>query len=206
MQRPRADNYGLWELDPKKTGLLVIDMQGLFLDPESRAYLPLSKVIVNPVLRLVEIFRDADQEPFFTRHALECPEKEGGLMAQWWRSVCLEGTPESTVASCFRSEPARTFRKTRYNAFTNPALEASLHKAGVDTLVLCGVATHLCVESTARTAFDIGFRVIVVEDATISRQIELHEGSLRAMRDGFAAVAPLKIVEERLAKSLLNTV
>ncbi len=171
-------------------GLLVVDMQRLFLDPGSRSFIPSATEIIEPILDLIGQF----EKPFFTRHALVNAEKEGGRMAEWYQSVCLEGSEGSRLDSRFSPSPQRVFRKTRYNAFTNMGLEAALRSEGIEDLVLCGVQTHLCVESTARAAFDLGFRVFVAEDATASRNQDLHNGSLKAMADGFACIIPRRIL------------
>jgi ureidoacrylate peracid hydrolase len=79
--------------------------------------------------------------------------------------------------------------KTRYSAFSNPRLARALKAAGVEDLVLCGLATNLCVESTARAAFDLGLRTFVAADATVAHDEELHLGALRSLAQGFSRVA-----------------
>ncbi|HSG28652.1 MAG TPA: isochorismatase family cysteine hydrolase, partial [Candidatus Krumholzibacterium sp.] len=76
--------------------------------------------------------------------------------------------------------------KTQYDAFFHTDLEAILNAAGIKRLVLTGVMTHLCVETTARAAFTRGFEVFVPADAVATFDSQLQEGSLRAMAHGFA--------------------
>lgn len=57
------------------------------------------------------------------------------------------------------------FRKSRYDGFTNPALDAHLEAAGVRNLLFTGIATNICVESTARHAFFLEYWPILIEDA-----------------------------------------
>ncbi|PIP83351.1 MAG: hypothetical protein CO113_19490 [Elusimicrobia bacterium CG_4_9_14_3_um_filter_62_55] len=188
----------VFALNPAKAGLLIVDMQNHFLDREGPSYVPGAESALENALRLAAAFRAAGKEPFFTRHSYFEPERDGGRMLEWWRSVCLETGKGARHPAAFRARAGRCFRKTRYNAFTNPRLEPALRAAGVEDLVLAGIATNLCVESTARAAFDLGFRVFTAVDATAARSEELHRGSLRAMADGFACLRTTGEIEGEL--------
>ena len=78
--------------------------------------------------------------------------------------------------------------KTRYSAFYGTWLEAHLRRTGVRDLVLCGVMTSCCIETTARDAFMRDFRVFVAADATATATAELHVASLRSMAYACAVV------------------
>jgi len=65
-------------------------------------------------------------------------------------------------------------------------LDTILRVAGVDTLVLVGIATDVAVESTARAASDLGYRTIVVSDACIADNDESHAHSLDVLQKWFA--------------------
>lgn len=178
-------------LRPGKAGLLVVDLLDYFVDRNSPAYLPQSRAAVAGAVRLLHAFRAAGRPVLFVRHAHRDPARDGGLMAGWWAKVCRDGRPESRVAEALAPRPGETVvRKTRYSAFSNPRLAACLRAAGVEDLVLCGLATNLCVESTARSAFDRGFRTFVAADATVAHDEALHLGALRSLAQGFSRVAP----------------
>ncbi|HWI15550.1 MAG TPA: isochorismatase family cysteine hydrolase, partial [Burkholderiales bacterium] len=66
------------------------------------------------------------------------------------------------------------YTKRAVNPFFNTALESWLHRNGVDTVALCGVYTHMVVDSAARYADDAGFHVKVLEDCCASPDPELH--------------------------------
>ncbi|MCG3143287.1 MAG: Peroxyureidoacrylate/ureidoacrylate amidohydrolase RutB [Gammaproteobacteria bacterium] len=87
------------------------------------------------------------------------------------------------------------------NAFVATDLDARLKEAGITDLVLAGFMTHMCVNSTARGAFNLGYRPTVVASATATRDLPsisgrilsakaLHEASLAGMADLFAIVVP----------------
>ena len=87
------------------------------------------------------------------------------------------------------------------NSFVQTDLEARLRAAGVTNVVLAGFMTHMCVNSTARGAFNLGFKPTVVAAATATRDLPggdgevvsaaaLQAASLAALRDLFAVVVP----------------
>ncbi len=79
-------------------------------------------------------------------------------------------------------------RKPRMNPFYGTALESMLRSKDIDTVVLMGVATEFVVETTARYAADLDYRVIVLEDCCASFSDEAHKASLQIM-DHLATVA-----------------
>jgi ureidoacrylate peracid hydrolase len=70
-------------------------------------------------------------------------------------------------------------RKITSSTFISTSLDLILHNMGIDTLVICGLVTNGCVESTVRDARDLGFRVILVSDACATWTRDLHENALR---------------------------
>ena len=64
--------------------------------------------------------------------------------------------------------------KERFGAFSTTGLDTRLRQMGKDTLVLLGVATSGCVLSTARWAFDLGYKLVIVEDACSDPEPEVH--------------------------------
>ncbi|MBW4078164.1 MAG: isochorismatase family protein [Acidobacteria bacterium] len=68
--------------------------------------------------------------------------------------------------------------KSTWGAFTGTALEATLRERGVTNVVLCGVATSIGVESTARQAYELGFNVTIARDALTDRDSDAHHNSV----------------------------
>lgn len=171
-----------------RSALLVADMQEFFLNPGSPAYMPQALPALANAARLAALFREAGRPVLFTSHAHEDPALDGGLMALWWKKTCLAGTPEAEVSPALAPRDGEVFRKCRYSAFTNPDLAGRLRELGVDSLAVAGLKTNLCLESTVRDAFDLGFMCIVAGDAAAARTGELHSASLAGLADGFAMV------------------
>ena len=67
------------------------------------------------------------------------------------------------------------FHKVTQSGFVSTPLDQVLRNMGIDTIVLTGVATHACVEATARTASDLGYRVVLVEDACLTQSPLFHD-------------------------------
>ncbi len=171
------------------TALLVIDMQRYFTDPSSHASFPAADDIVGNVQFLLAEFRSRGLPVLFTRHALERGE-DAGIMGSWWRDVLTVDNPLSAIDERVRPlTEERVVRKTRYSAFVGTDLERILNASKITRLVIAGVMTHLCCESTARDAFMRDHEVFFIADATASKDEELHLGSLRALADGFAILA-----------------
>ena len=72
--------------------------------------------------------------------------------------------------------------KTTFSTFTGTGIHALCLEIGVDSLVMTGLATSQCVETTARDASDHGFNVLMIEDAQADYEATLHEISLFCSR------------------------
>ena len=90
--------------------------------------------------------------------------------------------------------------KHRYSAFYNTDLEILLRGLGVTSLILTGIATNVCVESTARDAHSRDFEVMVITDCTASSDVQRHRASLLNMNEYFGKTLSLK----KLLKNLPN--
>ncbi len=78
--------------------------------------------------------------------------------------------------------------KSQYDAFYHSELTAVLNTYGIDQLVIGGVMTHLCCETSARAAFVRGFEVFFLVDGTATYNREYHQASLQNLAHGFAVL------------------
>lgn len=176
------------------TALLVIDMQRFFIDPCSHASFPAAEGIIEDIQHLVEGFRSRGLPVLFTRHAL-LDDEPTGMMGSWWGDVLRDEDPYSAIDDRLEPRPGeRVIRKTRYSAFVGTNLDELLKGLDVNRLIITGVMTHLCCESTVRDAFMCDYEVIFVIDANATDDEDLHIGSLRALADGFAIMATTREV------------
>ena len=174
-----------FEFEPQVSALLVIDMQRSFLSPDSHAFLPAARAVIPNVRKLAQAFRDADRPVIFTRHAVR-DDEDPGVMGEWWADVIRDGDPISEIEPSVDMQPTDVLiRKTKYNAFFGTELEDVLRKRQVTKVVICGVMTHLCCETTAREAFTRDYEVYFVVDGTATQDEEFHVSSIRNLTHGF---------------------
>jgi nicotinamidase-related amidase len=125
----------------------------------------------------------------FTRHVHHPDDLDSGIMGWWWEGKCLEGSKESEIypeLSPLQGE--KVVFKHRYSAFYNTDLETVLRCLKIEDLVITGVMTNLCCESTARDAYFRDYRVFFLADGTAAVTEEMHLASLLNLAYGFAFV------------------
>lgn len=194
MQEIKHHNVHPARLKRRRACLLVIDMQNEFLEEYGAAFFHYGAEIVPNVKRILGRARKAGIPVVFTAHAHEDPRTDGGLTAEWWPEIkrgesLIKGTRGVEVIKPLRPRTGeRVIWKQRYSAFYNTNLEIVLRNLGVTDLIITGVLTNVCCESTARDAFFRDFRVFFVADATAATEPELHVASLKNMAYAFAHV------------------
>jgi ureidoacrylate peracid hydrolase len=113
--------------------------------------------------------------------------------------MCLEGSPESEVHPDIAPLPGeKVIFKHRYSAFYNTDLETVLRGLQVDQLVISGIMTNMCCESTARDAYFRDLRVFFLADGTGSINEEMHLASLLNLAFGFAWVTDTDSIVTRM--------
>jgi len=176
--------YRPFSLDMNHAALLIIDMQSYFLNETSHAFVASAPVIVPSILKLAHFFSKKNRPIFLTRH---CNTKKNAyLMKSWWKDIIIEDDPLSEIISELRDLPAYMIKKHQYDAFYQTDLEDQLHDTSIHQLVITGIVTHLCVETTIRSAFIRGFYVFLPIDATASYDESFHKASLLNLCHGCA--------------------
>ena len=177
------------ELRAGRSALIVVDMQLFFLDPASPTYTCGGPAVIPTLSRLVAAFRAAGRPVIHTRHVHHPDDIDSGIMGWWWSGKCLEGSPESEIHPALAPLPReKVVLKHRYSAFYNTDLETILRCLGIEDVVVCGIMTNLCCESTARDAYYRDYRVFVPADGTGSIDENLQVASLMGLALGFAFV------------------
>lgn len=186
-------NIHKMKLKPKGACLLIIDMQNDFLTPGSEVYIPEGKAIIPNIKKLLFAFRNKKLPVIYTAHIHKDPKIDGGMTAEWWPElkagrVLKVESKGVEIHSTLKPKDELIIYKHRYSAFYNTNLEINLRGLGVSDLVITGVMTNVCCESTARDAFFRDFRVFFLLDATASPFLELHLGTLKNLAYAFAYV------------------
>jgi len=200
-------------LNPKRAALLVIDMQNDFLNPKSPAYTENAKYIVPNLQKLIKTCRKHKIPVIYTAHCHADPKIDGGMTAKWWPEIAnkktlVAGTKGTEIIkelkplsrSCVQGRglaKEKIIYKHRYSAFYNTDLEITLRGLSITDLIITGIMTGICCESTARDAFFRDFRVFVIADSTAAGENELHLNSLKILAYAFAYVTTTDYIIER---------
>jgi len=202
LEKIRPYNEHDMRLNPGKSALLVVDMQEFFLDPSSPTFTCGAAAILPAVKRLIKAFRGAGRPVIFTRHVHHPDELDSGIMGWWWEGKCIEGSPESEIHPGIapRANEKVVF-KHRYSAFYNTDLEIVLRCLKVEDLVIAGVMTNMCCESTARDAYYRDYRVFFPADGTGTINEEMHLASLLNLAYGFALVTTSDAIVAQMGRS-----
>ncbi|HEY1467385.1 MAG TPA: isochorismatase family cysteine hydrolase [Acidimicrobiales bacterium] len=186
---------------PELPALLVIDMQNGFLHPDGsipRNDKPMLEVerVVAETVDLVAAAREAGLPVIYTAHVfrpdyVDVPSRlRVRDMFNQDDETLVKGSWDAAIADELKpldSEPV--VEKNRYDAFLYTDLELILRTLGIGRLLVCGVATNVCVESTVRSAEQRDFGVTVASDCT-SGPAEYHDAALAAMAYIAADVVP----------------
>jgi ureidoacrylate peracid hydrolase len=170
-------------ITPERTALLLIDMQVDFAEPCGAP----GKAAIAEAASLADAARAAGVMCVFAR--LITREKEESKFFHEWKSrrnsndppLCREGTRGAEFVGPKPLGGEMVFSKKRYNAFSGTGLDAALRGFGIDTLVMAGLTTECCIDSSARDAFERDYHVFVVSDATACCEPELHHAALKAL-------------------------
>jgi len=181
-----------FKIQKDKAALLVIDMQRHFCDPESSFFVPHSDQLAKKLRTLVDAFHKKNRPVIFTRH-IDSNQKDN-LMLRWWSEKIKKENPMSEIAEILKPSQGTIVVKHQYDGFLNTDLEKILHSKGIRQVVICGVLTNLCCETTARSAFMRGFEVYFVKDGTATFSHTMHDASLLNLSYGFAVLTTIQDV------------
>lgn len=206
--------------DPKKTALLIIDMQYLDAHPdhgickiarerglekEFKYYCEERlKLITTNLQKLLGFFRDKGLTVVHVRIAsLTSDGKDRGLLHKIAGVHAPLGSRDAEILEELKPLPDEVvLSKTCSSPFNCTHIETILRNMNIEYLIVGGVVTDQCVETTARDAADRGFRVILVEDGCATILPEMHEATLRELDGVYCHVKSTDEVIELLLKAI----
>jgi ureidoacrylate peracid hydrolase len=184
--------------------LLVIDMQNGFCHPEGSLPrlgfgLAGADAAVRGAVTAVGQARAAGIPVIFTRHQYRPGRAdEGQRLSEVSRTLAgtdslAAGGWDAAVVDDLGARPDDLYvDKSRFDAFLWTSLAPLLQGLGIDSLVVCGVVTNICVESTVRAAFMRDYRVTLLSDCCAARTPRLHDLGVEVMGScGFASIAAI---------------
>jgi biuret amidohydrolase len=189
-------------LNSASTVLLVIDMQRDFLDPRgyaAQAGLDISRLreTIAPVQALLSAARAKSMRVIFTREGhrpdlSDCPPTKLarsratgakiGSAGPLGRLLVRGEHGHDMVDEMHVAVNETVIDKPGYSAFHQTDLDQILRTGGIQTLIVCGVTTEVCVHSTVRAATDLGYTCITISDACAASEPALQQPALEMMK------------------------
>jgi len=211
----RAKNASPMPLDPRRTALIVVDMQRYFTQPSfpftevfnalspgaSSGYLQRVRTVVIPCIqKLLACCRQLGSPIVFT--AVGTVVGEGRDLPCWLRAFDdlglatlgsriwpLINDPSWQIDEALTPQPGEpVLSKFSAGTFATTGLEQRLRNQGIEAVVVTGVSSDVCVSTTAREAADRGFQTVVVSDGCTTLSEQMHQASLDTFNIAFGWV------------------
>ena len=191
-------------IEPARTALFVIDMQRAWTDPEGPMYTPGTAAVIPAINALAATLRARGGLIAWVQHS-NAPPGDPLYWATYYDNFVRPERRARSLATLAPGAPLHALDprldawpgdarllKYRFSAFTRcPAdPETMLRTRGIDTVIVAGVATNICCESTARDAMMRDFRVFMPHDAVTAADRESHEAGLASVLQVFADIRP----------------
>jgi ureidoacrylate peracid hydrolase len=199
-------------IDPRKTALLVIDMQNYFVKPGHQSEIPGAREIVPNINRLAAELRRRGGHVAWIRNGttdtrqswsnyhdyLQTPERS---QRRYQAMEIGEDGYQYWHLNDIRPEDAQITKK-RYSAFIQDSsnIERHLRDRNIDTILIAGTATNVCCESTARDAMMLNFKVIMVADGLATHTDDEHNATLSNFYGQFGDVQTVDEVVQSLER------
>ena len=196
-------------LVPSRTALINVDLQRCFVEGGPLAS-PDGLAMVERVNRLARVCRQAGALVVHTRVAIKPDRSNAGVMTELMPDFIIglvtEGAASAELHDALEVDPADIILgKPRYGAFHGTDLEQILRSRGIDTVIITGIATNICCETTAREASQHDFRVFFVSDGTATMEMggvpaeDLQRATCASLGQVFAEVVTLDDILARIA-------
>jgi ureidoacrylate peracid hydrolase len=185
-------------LDPKRTALLVIDMQNAFVAPGAPIEVPAARAIVAPLNRLTAALRKRGVPVIWVLHENQAGGRD---WAGFFDAFVAPGRrADAAAALAAGAELQKLYpgletapgdmrvAKNRYSVFIKNDFEKQLRERGIDTLLVAGTKTNVCVECTARDAMMLDYKVALISDCTAALSDDEHRATLENVIQQFGDV------------------
>jgi ureidoacrylate peracid hydrolase len=199
----RRNRYHIFDkLDPAKTAIVIIDMQGMFCAPGAPGEVPESRNIVNEINALNRELRKLGVKIIWCTHANSQVDGKSdwgmfidNFVAGENRARTIQAlTPDAQGQQIWpdlevEANDVKIF-KNRYSAMIGGSsqLERILRSLGIENILIAGTKTNICCEATARDAMMLDFKVVMLSDCTAALSEEEHRAALENMIQQFGDV------------------
>ena len=195
-------------IDPARTALISVDMQRCFVEGTPLAA-PDGPALARRLNELMTTCREAGMLVVHTRGVVAADGSNLGtipeLVPPFVTAFYTEGAPTAEIHEALTvTEDDWIVDKPRYGAFTGTDLESALHGRGIETVVIGGIATNICCETTAREAGQLDFHVVFLSDGTATRTMNgvpaetLQQATCASLGMVFAEIATIDQVRAKI--------
>jgi ureidoacrylate peracid hydrolase len=202
--------------------LLVIDVQNGFVSkggsydllgmetsnyreviPKIRDLINLCKNVRIPIF-YTQAVRESSGIDLLTRSHKILPKSREERIKK--KPICVRETWDAEIVDEIKpSEGDHVVIKRRDSAFHDTEIGVWLRSLKIDTLIFCGIDTSICVETSLRDAFNIGYDVVLISDATASNNKKHYESTLENVKGYYGIVMDMKELDQSLPLSQLNS-
>jgi len=164
--------YQIQSLDPKKTAMIVVDMQNDFVAAGAPMDTPAARDMVPNLARALDFCRKVGIRIVYTTHAHRRDGSDAGLFDDLWPPIAskqglVDETPGIEIYPDLAPAPGEhIIKKHRYSAFFGTDLDIILREWGIESVIVTGTTTENCCHATARDAMFRNYRVAFLSDAT----------------------------------------
>ncbi|WHN66587.1 isochorismatase family protein [Cysteiniphilum sp. QT6929] len=172
-------------LNKQHAALVIIEMQNVFHGEI------ISDKQINHVKQLIAFADQNHIKKIFVRHNDSSQTSEN--MIQWWGGdQIVKDSQAWQIIDEFDLTGAEIVDKSQYSAFYQTNLDKILQDHQIKDVIICGVMTNCCCETTTRDAFMRGYNAFFVSDATATVNADLHLAAIKNIAFGFAQVIDTK--------------
>ncbi len=181
-----------------KQALIIVDIQNDYF-PGGKMELVGMEATAQKAQRVLELFRTKNKPIFHIQHVSNRPGATFFLPETEGTEIHESVTPKS-------GEPV--IQKHFPNCFAATSLQDLLSGSGVEEIIFCGAMSHMCIDTSVRAAFDLGFHCLVVSDACATKNLEfngvtieaaqVHAAFMAALSAPFARVIEVNKIESQL--------
>jgi ureidoacrylate peracid hydrolase len=202
--------------------LLVIDVQNGFVSkggsydllgmetshyreiiPKIRDLINLCKNVRIPIF-YTQAVRESSGIDLLTRSHKILPKSREERIKK--KPICVRETWDAEIVDEIKpSEGDHVVIKRRDSAFHDTEIGVWLRSLKIDTLIFCGIDTSICVETSLRDAFNIGYDIVLISDATASNNKKHYESTLENVKGYYGIVMDMKELDQSLPLSQLNS-
>lgn len=191
--------FAFTDIDPKRCAHLVVDMQNGFVEPGALMEVPVARQVVPNINAFSRAIRAQGGINVFFRFtttttgdwAVYFEQFQNPEFADKEVAMFQDGAHFHAIYPALDVQPEDlTINKSRFSAFCPGASDAfdQLTQRGIDTVIISGTLTDCCCEATARDAQQLGFRVVLLEDACAALTDREHNAAVNALAAWYADI------------------